>query len=660
MHKYVITFFSICITIYAIDLASINIESSKLSENATQTTQTIDILDAAKIDNLNIKDITGLSAVVSNTNISGIGNRSDRTFSFRGVSNYVAYESSVSMYVDDVPVPFSYGYGAIDFKNIKNIEVLKGPQGTQFGKGAQSGVINIYTKEATKKFKSELSLGLGSYKSKDFHGYISGPLENKDFTYALSITKSTSDGYTDNTLTGKNFDSRDLTSLSAKLNYNPSSPLKVSLSYSKTKIDDGGSAFKINSKDNIREIDNEPIAEYLKMDNDALALKINYIEDYYKFTSVTTYTKESVKKNDYVPIFGGLLLENYIDISEVTQEFRLNYELDDADFLVGAFYSDKTKFDYKENQTLLVANLNSVNSLQNPDENIALFTQYKYYINDQYSVMAGIRYQQTKRNFTRELNDFAKPTRYADSSTTWTHILPTLSFSYASDQNSNIYLSYSKGYRPGGYNYRSDDALVPYEAEVLDSFELGYKRIYSASLNINSALFYNLIDNHRINIFNDNLATTTLNAEKAYSYGAELEINYQDDKLLLYTTLGLTKSKIDTFSTHTNYEGNNLLDVPNITASLGAKYNFIKNYFIKSDMKYMGERYYNISNTAKESGYGLLNLALGYDKNDLHIELYVNNILDKEYVDFMIYTPTNNYYHFGAPRVLGLKMSKTF
>ena len=74
----------------------------------------------------------------------------------------------------------------------------------------------------------------------------------------------------------------------------------------------------------------------------------------------------------------------------------------------------------------------------------------------------------------------------------------------------------------------------------------------------------------------------------------------------------------------------------------------------------MGERYYSISNSAKESAYSSVNVGVGYERSGWRALLYANNLFDKEYVDFMVYTPTNNYYHFGDARVIGFKLSKSF
>ena len=661
MKKIIMLFLStFAITLSAIELPVITIESSKLEETSQDTSSTVNTLEKEILEITSVKSIKDLSSVISNTNISGIGNRSDKTFTIRGISNYVASESSVAMYIDDVPVPFSYGFGMLDIHNIKNIEVLKGAQGTLFGKGTESGVINIYTNKPTKKFQSQVGLGYGAYNTKEFYGRVSGPLTNEDWTYIFAITKESSDGFSKNELTQNNFDTKDFTSLNTKLRYNPSSPLDITLGYTKSLSDDGGSPFKVNTKEDPYSIYDEPTSESVKIDTDMLSLVIKYKINDYTFTSATSYAKQSILKNGYVGILGGLAIDFDIGIQELTQELRYKQNFENSDLLVGAFYSDKLQFDYVENQTLLTVPLLSKNSIKNPDENIALFTQYKYDFLENYSVMAGVRYQETKRSFSRKMNNFGAASTQANSETTWTHILPTLSLSYYADNGSHTYLTYSKGYRPGGYNYRTSDTLLPYEPESTQSLELGHKRDISSFAIINTALFYNKIENLRVNTFDENLTNTTLNAQEAYSYGAEIEVNYKKDAFNLFMTAGIIKTEMTQMDTNPEYEGNSIIDVPNITANIGGTYALLQNYYLQSNIKYMGERYYNISNSAKESAYTLINLGFGYKKDGLEALIYANNIFDKEYVDFMIYTPSNSYYHFGNPRVLGFKVSKSF
>lgn len=190
---------------------------------------------------------------------------------------------------------------------------------------------------------------------------------------------------------------------------------------------------------------------------------------------------------------------------------------------------------------------------------------------------------------------------------------------------------------------------------------LGYKREFESGLKLNSALFYNDIKDMRVVSFKDTLATFLTNAPKAYSYGLELDMSYEQDGLLLYGSLGLTQAKYESLVIDgVDYSDNNIIDTPNATASLGLKYDFSEALYLSASLSYMGKRYYNASNSAVIEGYSVSNLSLGYKQSGWEIELYGKNIFDKEYVDFMIATPSNDYYHFGAPQVVGIKVSKSF
>jgi len=665
MKKSIVSILSLAIGLEAVELEPISVLSNKLENSVLDNASTVEIVDEEKIALTHSKNIKELSAVISNANISGIGNRSDVTITLRGISNYLSYESSVAMYVDDVPIPFSYGFGLVDMYNIQSIEILKGGQGTLFGKGAESGVINIYTKAPTQDTHIDISSEYASYNSKAFYGLVSGQTGIKNLGYSLSISQNSSDGYSMNAQTNKPFDTRDFLSFSSKLLYQPNTALSIALNYARSKSDDGGSPYKINTKKDPYTIYGEPSTDTMKMQGEQLSLVVKHEENGQLFSSVSSFSRQAIEQSDYVGILGGLDIQKDIEIKEISQEFKYKKTFTNSDLLLGAYYSNKTQFNYKEQQTLLTLfpiPLSSLNDLNNPDENMAVFTQYKYYIGDNYSIMGGVRYQETKRSFNRELNNFGKPSNYASDSTTWSHILPTVSFSYYGEDNSHSYFTYSQGYRPGGYGYRMFDTLTPFDPEHTDSYELGYKKVWGKGISLNSNIFYNKIKDHRINILNDTLTSELANADQAYSYGLELDFNYQTDNLQLYSSFGWTEAQYTNFSdsTYTPYEGNRLLEVPNITASLGIKYTINEKFYLTSSMRYMGERYYNIQNTSKADAYTTLNLGLGYKKDGWLVELYANNILDKTYVDFMIATPSNTYYHFGAPRVVGIKLKKSF
>ncbi|MEA2028969.1 MAG: TonB-dependent receptor, partial [Campylobacterota bacterium] len=369
-------------------------------------------------------------------------------------------------------------------------------------------------------------------------------------------------------------------------------------------------------------------------------------------------------KSDYVPLLGGLSIFLDTTIEEFTQDFQLKRTFESSDLTLGLFYSKKFSFNYNDNQilwNLYPVAIESINSMDYPDEVVALSAKYNYYVDDTFIFTAGFRYQESKREFERNLNNFGAEPTQANASDKWKKFLPLLSLSYITDDNAHLYLSYSKGMRTGGYNYRSDDTLTPYKAQITDGYELGYKRDFGNGLKLNTALFYNDIKDMRVVTFEDTLATFLTNAPKAYSYGFELDMSYQQDGLLIYGSLGLARAKYDSLMIDgVDYSGNTIIDTPNATASLGLKYDFSESLYLNASLSYMGKRYYNASNSAVEEGYTVSNLSIGYKDNGWEVELYGKNIFDSEYVDFMIATPSNSYYHFGTPRVVGVKISKDF
>ena len=659
---FILGYLSVC-SAQTLEIQPIIIESSKVDLTQKDIPSSIEIYDNHKLDVFEIKDIKDLSSISANTNISGVGNRSDYTFTIRGISNYLAAESSVSIYVDDAPIPFSYGFGSIDMNNVQSMELLKGPQGTLFGKGAQSGVLSVYTKQPSSVKEVELKVGLGEYNSKNFYTRVSTPTPIENLNFSASVTKNKSDGFTKNTLTNNMADKRNFTSFNTKLHYNPNSILSLKFSYTKTEAKDGGSAFKLNTKSDPFNVSTEAEDDFTNSETDLVSavLKLHYPNATVSLAS--TYGKIKTQQEDYIGILGGLKRYVNTNIEEISQEFRYKYNYEDTQYLLGLFYSNKFNFHYQENQFLQAANIWSNNDLENPDKTYALFSQIKHMFNDNFELTTGLRYEVIKRSFSRDFNEFRSASNFASDDTVWSSWLPSLSLSYFTDKEDHLYLTYSKGYRPGGYNYRSAGTdIVPYSPEKSHSLELGFKANIMNKTIINSALFYTTIKDHRVNVFiNDNLATQTYNANKANIYGLEVDLSHKFNKASLYASIGFTKAKYQEFENNgVDYKGNTLLEVPDITASLGMDYKLSKQWNVQASSQYIGKRYYNVENTQKEDGYITFSTKAIYKYQEWETSIYVKNIFDKEYVDFMIATPSNNYYHFGQPRFVGISLSRNF
>lgn len=653
--------------LFAETMKPITVFSDKLEESVLDNAYSVDVVDKERVELTHSTSLRDLSAMIPTANISGIGNRNDMGITLRGVSNYLVSESSVALYIDDVPVPFSYGFGLVDMNNIQSIEVLKGAQGTLYGKGVESGVINIYTPAPTKAFQGVLSAEYASYNTHNLYALLSGESAISNLNYALSFTKRAHEGYTTNALTSNDADSQEFLSFNTKLNYKPTNTLDITLNYAHSQSDDGTAPYQsIYTQTDSFTLDNEPVDDSLDMQSSMLSLVLKYKQDNSELISVSGLAKQAFKHSDYLDILGGFNVYRDVDIEEFTQELKYKQHFRSGSLLAGAFYNDKFKFDYFEDQTLLnlyAMPVDSLNSVESPDKTKALFAHYRHYFGEKFSLMGGVRYQEITRSFDRVMNNFGAPSTNADDATTWSNLLPTFSLSYYGEDNAHVYFTYSQGYRPGGYAFRTSDLLIPFKEEKTDSYELGYKKILDNNVHFNSALFYNDITDHRTTTLSDTLESITFNADRAYSYGAEFDVRYQKDNLGLYASLGWTKATFKSISEegYEQYEGKKLLEVPNWTAFVGTKYHLLANFYISAVAKYMGERFYNLENSAKAKAYVLGDFALGYEKEGWFAELYAKNAFDKHYVDFMISTPNSgDFNHFGAPRVVGIKLSKRF
>lgn len=662
--KYFLLLLNSCLfqSLYGLELSPIFIESQLKNDAPFDPLTQIDVLSDKKIEITQLSKIQDLSSILPNTNISGVGNRMDKTFSIRGFSNYVSFESSVAMYIDDIPLPFSYAYGLVDMDNLAGIELVKGSEIMRYGKSAQSAVFQFYTQKPTDTPYSKGSLGVGAYNSRDFHTFISSPFFNNELKASLSLSYNDTDGHTKNEITGHMIDRRKFTSADIKLFYTPDhSPFQYKVHYIKSHSDDGGSPLKTDTTQNPYSIDNIPNDDFVTMDMDLASFNVRYSKGKATLSSTTSFSDLNVRREQSVPTMGGLLLDFDIKMQEITEDLKYTYQFQTSEWLLGLFYSDKVRFDYKENQHLNSFSLDSTNILQNPDSEIALYSQYRQYFNEYFSILAGLRFQKTQRNFSRDLNQFGYPATHVESITSWQQMLPSITFSYEFDPTSTIYISYSKGYAPGGYSYRSSDTLVPFKAEKNDNFELGGSYKPSSSTALKGNIFYSRISDHVVNQFDDTLSSTAANVDTGEAYGIELEGNYQADNLFLFANVGVTKTRVNRYDeTHTTYNGNSFIDVPNFTASVGLEYNFAQGWYFATDTHAMGKRFYTIDNSAYAPSYMVTNTSIAYKSKEWEFKTYAKNLFDRQYTDFMIATPSNTYCHFGDPLSYGVQLSKYF
>ncbi len=226
-------------------------------------------------------------------------------------------------------------------EDIERIEILRGPQGSLYGKNAYAGVINIISRQPDNVFRGRVKVELGEENKREYAAHISGPLVKDKFYTGLSAKHYEKDGFIQNAYLNKKDDDRQDDAVKLSLRYEPTSNFTISLVSNYTEKDDGTTTVApLLSPDPRRT--NANFAGYTRSKSLSGALKIEYAWENISFTSVSTYKKyDDIRGVDYdyspADIMHAEVDSEYVDYS---QELRLNGQTGRFNWLAG-IYLDK-------------------------------------------------------------------------------------------------------------------------------------------------------------------------------------------------------------------------------------------------------------------------------------------------------------------------------
>lgn len=502
----------------------------------------------------------------------------------RGVGTSFAnpgLEQTVAIYLDDAYLSRASS-GLFAFSDVERVEVLKGPQGTLYGRNSPAGTIRIITKNPTKEFEAGASATIGNYDQRDFGAYISGPLSST-LGFRLAVNKNDRDGYiTRNSDDLPKLGDRDELFVLGKLLWEPTDRLSVKLGFDYGRKDDfAGSAFlpQFNRAPEqvgialggtpSRSFYNAPAdaphgknGTYLEVDYGA-QLRINYETDWATLSSITAYRKLQLKHGVADLDTTDLLLNHYWQsqfTKDYTQEFQAVSATDGPLSWVAGVYilHEATEFDGGVFGALGSGDPGPVNNTLFASharvevDSVAPYGQASYKLNDQFEVTAGARYTIESKKlkfsdvYTRPFNvpedrpvpgsprtfltGFPGPNNAvfgADPDTlSFKSFTPRLVLNYTPNEDVLLFLSYSKGFKSGGYNipaFFGADTVLP---EKLDSYEFGWKTEFGPIRFNGSAFYYDYKDIQVSFTSQENNGTIVENAANARIKGVEAEVTW--------------------------------------------------------------------------------------------------------------------------------------
>lgn len=625
------------------ELNDITVTAQKTEENMQDVPVSMNVLDEFTIKEKGIEEVQDITSSVSSFSFVNQGTSGVGSPTIRGLfGEFNSFNTPIVTIIDGVPILNGLGSNTTLF-DIERVEVLKGPQGTLYGKNAEAGVINIITKKPSDEFHGEIGMTLGNNGKAEISTTLSGALIENKLYGSIAVKQSQKDGFIKNEYTGDTIGDRKNKYAKIALRATPTDNLDIQLTSSLVEYDDEDSWVTLVGDDKTV---NSDYAGYNKAKTTLNSLKVQYDINDIRIESITAHKKyvDNAKQdwdlsNPSDPAYGWTWHEyrseknNFETLSE---EFRVSKETDKYKLLSGIYLDkDEVNFYSEEAETSYLIE-DTIHS-----KTIGIFSHLDYKINDKLSLIGGLRYDKE----TKEQKQF-------DNTETFTAFSPKIAAEYNLNQNSMGYFTIAKGYRAGGFNtsslsdYVSDTSSIEsFEQEELTSYEFGMKNNFlNNKLLLNFAVYYMDITNMQVTSTLNSYSTYTSNAAAATSQGIELEMKYKaTDNLLLFATLGYNKTKFKDFEDATydsstyaylgdvDYSGNSNVYSPEYTYNIGASYRSEEGYFARVDINGFGSMYTNKSNSNKVASYELVDLKIGYEQEDYDIYLYGKNIFDKEH-----------------------------
>jgi iron complex outermembrane receptor protein len=678
-------------------LEEIVVTAQKRNENLQQVPLSITALNAKQVEEQRIWNISDLTGFIPNFNASNPGDNRNVS-SVRGIAT-TSYDPAVATYIDGVN-QFGLDTYISQLQDIERIEVLRGPQGTLYGRNAMGGVINIITKQPDNATTASLELGFGSFASQRYNAVIKSPLVKDKLFFGASALYTKQNGFYTNTFNASRFDDQHSFMGNYYLKYLPSSKLSIILNI-KHVVNRNDGAFPLATS-----IDEALAAPYELSQNNVAemvdnvlnaSLSLNYKGRSFDFSSQSAYQENYryYKQNidaDFSPLDGYSIISDYgPDWNKVkvsTQEFRFSSpaaSITPFDWVVGTygFYQDnpvKQGTHYGEDGPLIGApsNFTQINTNISKAMGVALFAQGTYKVTNKLKLTLGARFDLEHKNLTVSADAEAEAAGLENifpktkAKANFHAFSPKGTLQYLPGTNHNLYLSYSKGFRAGGISPLSSDPSTPplniFRPEFSNNYEIGTKNTFASNhIRINAALFYTQVNNAQVpSLLLPDAVTVTRNAGNLESKGVEIEVSAVPLKNLeINYNLGLTDAKYAGLKLPNNgslleQQDYHQIFTPTYTSLLAIQYSYELRYMkimLRGEYLQLGKQYFDLTNKLEQKSYKTFNGQFGIYSTYVDFFVWEANISDTRYID---YAYDFGAAHLGNPRTFGVTFRSRF
>ena len=691
-------------------LEEVTVTAQKREQSLQEVPVAVSAIGEAQLMENGISDMTELQKMSPNTTLQvSRGTNSTLTAFIRGIGQQDplwGYEPGVGIYIDDVYIARPQG-AVMDVFDVERIEVLRGPQGTLYGKNTIGGAVKYVTKKMTGDTEISIGSALGSYNQRDLKLKASTGL-TENLNIGAAIASFNRDGFGENVITGEDQYNKDILAARVSLEYSPTEALFFRFAADKT-------TDKSASKHGHRfdpGVNGEPVLDSvydtesnLPSDNLVETSGMSFTAEWQLSDSVTvkSVTASREGESDTVIDFDSVNTPSFdvpaiYDDEQFTQEFQLIWQGENADLVSGIYYYDGTASGAYDAvlAPISVAVNGSVDT-----QSLSAYAHYNWQFADQWNLNLGGRY--TKDDKEADVynaviaglgSDFSHDKYYADSaapivaavrtdytnSDSWGEFTPRVGIDYQLSNDAMLYATYSTGFKSGGFDMRGVETANPltregYAPETVDTMEFGWKLDLLANrLRLNGALFradYTDMQLTTQRLLDDGTtAGDVLNAGKSRIQGIELEASLAlTDNLSANANLGWVDAEFIEFMSG----GENIADTrdmqntPDTTAMIqlnwslpvaGGEMVIVPSASYRSDTQI-----FETPSILDQEGYTLVDLTATYYSPDgnWNLGLQGKNLTDTAYrIAGYDFGPSLQTGFYGAPRTIALTGSYNF
>jgi iron complex outermembrane receptor protein len=602
-------------------LEEITVTARRRNESIQDTPIAVTAVNGAQLESQGTVNIGDLQGAVPNVLITqqssgaAASNISIRGLTFADVEK--SFDPTVAVVVDGVFLGTSTG-SFLDFFDIADLEVLRGPQGTLFGRNTIGGVINVTRSKPTGEFGAKVEISYGNYDTKTERAVLNAPLVKDVLAAKVFYFQTETEGYYRDALSGRDtggsenqnfgasflltpgggFDA--LLTLERQVQYyDPVSSTITNSSELFGQIETGaglGNEVNRNTTTDLYTVFRNPTAPQASGEYNAPAATLNMNWDLgpVKLTSVTGYRSEH---EDQVQNFDGSEIGLYIAhriqaFHQVSEELRASGKIIDSLDYVGGLYFYNGEYDLVQYTGGATGFPPTFQNVFGGAKSAAAFADFDWAFADQWRLSFGGRYTQDKKNIDNTVPVDNVETLVGNPSATFSKFTPKVGVDYRPNSDFMYYASYSVGYRSGGYSNRAEDAFTTnaaFQPETVDSSEVGIKsQWFDKRMSVNADYFFAKYKNMQQNTTVPGGATgdetIVSNVGSSTIKGVELEIiGRVTQELTLNASLGTLSSHFDGFVVHqilpgqtvtspVDYSNNNLIYNPSFTLSVNADY----------------------------------------------------------------------------------------